>query len=114
MNNILLKGAIESLKACNAKDIKVYDLKGYNPFFDYAIIATAIADRQINALQMHIEEEAKKNDFKVRNIVGRNSGWLLVDLYDVMVNFFTLEERTRFDLDKMWSNRPLVNLDDIK
>ena len=114
MDNKLLKSAIESLEACNAKDIKIYDLKGYNPFFDYAIIATAIADRQINALSSHIEEEAKKNNFAIRNIVGRNSGWLLIDLFDVMVNFFTLEERTRFDLDKMWSNRPLVNPEDIK
>ena len=114
MDNILLKSSIESLKACNAKDIKVYDLRGYNPFFDYAIVATAIAERQINALTMHIEEEAKKNNFGIRNVVGRNSGWLLVDLYDVMVNFFTLEERTRFDLDKMWVNRPLVDIEEIK
>lgn len=113
MKNILLKKAIESLEACNAKDIKIYDLKGYNPFFDYAIVATAIADRQLNALPTHIEEEAKNNNFKIRNIVGRNSGWLLIDLYDVMVNFFTLEERTRFDLDKMWANRPVIAKEDI-
>lgn len=112
MNKQLLC-AIESLKSCNAKDIKIYDLRGYNPFFDYAIVATAIAERQINALTSHIEEETKKEGVKIRNVVGRNSGWLLIDLYDVMVNFFTLEERTRFDLDKMWANRPLVNIEEI-
>ena len=114
MDNVLLKSAISSLQACNAKDIKVYDLRDYNPFFDFAIVATAIADRQLNALPTHIEEETKNNNFSIRNIVGRNSGWLLVDLHDIMVNFFTLEERTRFDLDKMWANRPIINIEDIK
>lgn len=114
MDNILLKSAIESLEACNAKDIKIYDLRGYNPFFDFAIVATAIADRQINALSSKIEEASKQYNFKIRNIVGRNSGWLLVDLHDIMINFFTLEERTRFDLDKMWANRPLIDVSEIK
>ena len=114
MDNVLLKSSIKALEGCNAKDIKIYDLRNYNPFFDYAIVATAIAERQINALAMHIEKEAKDNNFNIRNIVGRNSGWLLVDLNDVMVNFFTLEERTRFDLDKMWASRDTINIDDIK
>ncbi|MBO4667137.1 MAG: ribosome silencing factor [Bacilli bacterium] len=104
-----LISAVESLKSCNAKDIKIYDLRGYSPFFDFAIIATAVGERQINALESHIEKEAKENDFLIRNIVGRNSEWLLVDLYDVMVNFFTLEERTRFDLDKMWASRLVLD-----
>lgn len=113
-NKVLLKGAISALEACNAKDIKIYDLKGFNPFFDYAIVATAVAERQINALLPHMEEEAENNNFKIRNAVGRNSGWLLIDLNDVMVNFFTYEERLRFDLDKMWSNRPTENIEDYK
>ena len=114
MDNVLLKSSITSLEACNAKDIKVYDLRGYNPFFDFAIVATAIADRQLNALPTHIEDQAKEKNFDIRNIVGRNSGWLLVDLHDVMVNFFTLEERTRFDLDKMWASRPVIDIKEIK
>ena len=114
MDNVLLKSSINALEGCNAKDIKIYDLRGFNPFFDYAIVATAIAPRQINALSSHIEEEAKKNDFKIRNMVGRNSDWLLVDLYDVMINFLTLEERTRFDLDKMWANRIIDNIEIAK
>lgn len=106
----VLKSAINALEHCNAKDIKVYDLRGHNPFFDYAIVATAVADRQLNALITQIQEESEKEGFEIRNCVGRGSNWVLVDLHDVMVNFFTYEERLHFDLDKIWSNRPLVEL----
>lgn len=106
----LLKSAINALEHCNAKDIKIYDLRGYNPFFDYSIVATAVAERQLNALISQIYDEAEKEGFEVRNCVGRGSKWILVDLNDIMINFFTYEERLHFDLDKMWSNRPLVTL----
>lgn len=106
----VLKSAINALQHCNAKDIKIYDLKGYNPFFDYAIVATAVAERQLDALISQINEEAINSGFEVRNCVGRGSKWILIDLHDVMINFFTYEERLHFDLDKMWSNRPLIEL----
>lgn len=105
-----LNGAINALQHCNARDIKVYDLRGYNPFFDYAIVATAVAFRQLNALITQMHEEAEKEGFEIRNCVGKDSNWVLIDLNDVMVNFFTYEERLHFDLDKMWSNRPLVEV----
>lgn len=110
----VLKGAINALAHCNAKDIKIYDLRGFNPFFDYAIIATAVAERQLDALISNIEDEASKSNFTIRNCVGRGSKWVLIDLHDVMVNFFTYEERLHFDLDKMWSGRPTINIEDIK
>lgn len=106
----LLKYCVDALQSCNARDIKIYDMQKSNPFYDYAIVATAVADRQINALIGKIQEEALKHNFKIRNCVGRDSSWLLIDLNDVIINFFTYDERLHFDLDKMWINHPLIEL----
>lgn len=108
----ILKHAIDCLKDVNAKDIRIYETKSSNPFFSYVVVATAVASRQMDGLASIISEKSKEKGFSVRNIEGRGgSGWMLVDLNDVIINLFTLEERNRYDLDKLFALLPTVELE---
>lgn len=107
MNLEKLKNLILSLEEVNAKEIKIYVTKTHNPFFDYAIVATAIANRQMDGL---ISRIAEKENIKIRGIEGRGgSGWLLIDCGFAIVNLFTLDERRRYDLDRIWNNLDEIN-----
>ena len=83
-----------------AEDIAVIDVKDKTPFADYYVLATAMNNRQINALKDAIEEEFAKKKFAINHTEGTpESGWLLIDAYHVIINIFSREERERISLD---------------
>lgn len=111
----LLKIAIEALEEVNAKDIRIYETKQNNPFFSYAIVASSAGKKQMDGLTKHIYEKSIEKGFLVRGVEGRGSGsWLLVDLYDVIINLFSAEDRKIYDLDKLWALLPEIDIKTLK
>lgn len=99
-----LKGIIKALDAVNAKDIKVYEM-GASHIFDYGVVASAIASRQMDGLVSKISEYASEYELDIRGVEGRGGNvWLLIDLGFAIVNLFSFEERSRYDLDKVWAH----------
>ena len=98
-----LRALIDSLEEVNAHDIKIYVMKDSH-LFDYGVVATAVASRQMDGLISKINEKKNEYDIMVRGCEGRGgSGWLLIDVGFAIVNLFTLEDRSRYDLDKIWA-----------
>ena len=111
----LIKEAYEVLLEVNAKDICIYETKSINPFFSYALVASSMANRQMDGLVSRIYERAQKEGFEVRGVEGRGGGnWLLIDLNDVIINLFSNEDRKYYDLDKLWAMLPVVDIKDLK
>ena len=98
----LLKIIKEALDKVKAYDIQVYDLRGISPLADFTVIASIDVIRQANAVISNLEEMTKDQDVKIRGIEGRDSSWILLDFYDVILHVFTKEERSNYDLDKLY------------
>ena len=107
----LLKLVKEALDKVKAQDIKIYDLRGISPLADFTVIATVDVVRQAQGIISYIEDKMKDTNLKVRGIEGRDSTWILIDFYDVILHVFTKDERENFDLDKLYLNVPQINLD---
>lgn len=108
--NEKLKNIVQSIDDARVKDIKIYETASITPFFDYAIVATALSSRQLNAALNHLHDDSLKHDFKIKNAEGQNGGyWLLVDLEDVIVNVFVEESRDKYALDKLWGDLPQID-----
>ena len=72
---------------------------------NYLIIATATSDPHVRALRVELE---KVLDSAKAHIVGidtsRESGWTVVDAFDVMIHIFAPEMRSRYGLEKLWKD----------
>jgi ribosome silencing factor RsfS/YbeB/iojap len=94
---------VESLEADKAEDVVTLDLAGRAAFTDRMVIATGIADRQIAAMAMHLEEKLEAIGVKRVQIEGAGgSDWVLIDAGDIVVHLFKPEARTLYGLEKMW------------
>lgn len=77
------------------------------------MICSANSERQINAIVEEIIEQEEKAAFDVRRVEGKDGGkWVLIDLGDVIVHVFNTSEREFYNLEKLWSDAPLVNINE--
>jgi ribosome-associated protein len=93
-------------------DVKILDLRGLTPVFDYFVVATGTSRRQIHAMADEIEKAVKTelHDLK-RGGEGYEEGrWIVIDYGDVMVHLFDAEARTYWDIEQLWNDAQLVPL----
>ena len=97
-----------------AEDIVVIDMSIDSPICDYFVIASASYERLLLALKDHIEDVCNKERYYVKNIEGRkNCKWILMDYGDIVVHLFDPEERKNYGIEKLWSDKPFVQVEDI-
>lgn len=88
-----------------ARDIVMIDIAEKSSFADYFVNATAGSDRQLGALADDVEDKLYEVGITPKSKDGRpDTGWILVDGGDVIVNLFTAQTRDKYTLEKIWSD----------
>lgn len=78
------------------------------------MICSGNTDRRINAIVDEVVEQAYKNQVDVKRVEGKEaSKWVLIDLGDVIVHVFNQSEREFYQIEKLWSDAPLVDLSEM-
>ena len=105
--------AAKTLDDKKALDIAVIDIMEKATFADYLVIATGNSERQVNSLVDEVEDQFAKEGLLVKNIEGKqNSGWVLIDFGDIIVNIFTKEMREKYNIEKVWGDCSFLDLED--
>ena len=87
-----------------AKDIEVINLEGKTILADRFVIATGSSITHIKTLAGEVEKALKDQHQRLPDhIEGYSSGrWVLMDYADVVVHLFHTEERSFYNLEKLW------------
>jgi ribosome-associated protein len=100
-------GALEEKKA---GDVTVLDVSEQSSITDYLVIATATSSPHLRALRVELE---KALDGAGVHLVGmetaQESGWMVIDAFDVMVHLFVPEARARYGLERLWRDAEPVS-----
>jgi len=87
-----------------AENVVLLDLTHLSAFADYFVIATVDNERQMRAVVDAIDEFARSEGLRAVEEGTVAGGWVLIDLSDVVVHVFTLEQRVYYDLETLWSH----------
>jgi ribosome-associated protein len=99
----LVEAGRRSLEDDKAENIVVLDVTGRADYADRLMIATGLADRQIQAMATHLEEAFAKEGLKLRrDAVEISPDWVLIAAGDLVVHLFKPEARDRYALERMW------------
>ncbi len=94
-----------------ALDLRAYDVRKVVTYSDYFMICAGRSDRQVRAIAEGIVEDLKAQDRKPLGVEGMQQGmWVLIDYGDVIVHVFHEEEREEYDIERLWSGAPRVEL----
>jgi ribosome-associated protein len=84
-------------------------------FTDVFILATGGSDRHVRAIADAVEEAVEELGERPLGIEGYDEGrWLLLDLGDVIVHVFQRDVREHYDLERLWSEAPRLDLLDAE
>jgi ribosome-associated protein len=113
--------AIELVKLCGrvledrkAGDVTVMDVSAQSSITDYLVVATATSEPHLRALRVELE---KALDGSQVHLVGmeapQESGWIVIDAFDVMIHLFTASMRERYGLERLWQDATEVPMNEL-
>ena len=110
-SNNILELVVKAADSKRAEDIVALDVTQVSLLADYFVVCHGNSDRQVMAIAEEVIDVAQKNQIEVKRVEGKESArWVLIDLGDVIIHVFYGEERDFYNLEKLWSDAPLVNI----
>ncbi len=92
-----------------AADMLILDIRGTCSFADFFVICSGESERQIKAIYEEVRHGLKEVGVYPHHYEGTpESGWVLIDIGDVIVHIFSPEERENYQLDKLWHEATTV------
>ena len=98
-----------SLIDSKAEDLLVLNVENISSFADKIIIATATSNRHALSVSEKLVDCLKENKFNILGVEGEiDSGWILVDCGDIVINIMRKEQREFYDLEGLWGENTLI------
>lgn len=93
-----------------ALDVKVLDLASVSDFTDLFLICSATNERQAQAIADNVDDVLRSHKVRPLHVEGQNQArWILMDYGgDMVVHVFHQETREFYDLERLWSDAPVV------
>lgn len=94
-----------------AQELVALDVHEVTSVADTFIVVTGTSDRHARSIADSIVEAARASGEKPIGVEGYDEGrWVLIDLGDVVVHVFQSEVRKAYDLERLWSDAPPLEL----
>lgn len=106
-------GCVNAALEKKAKDLTLLNVKENSAFTDYFLICSGASDRQVQAIASSIREKMKKDGVLPLGVEGESHGqWILMDYDDVVVHIFYEPIREFYDIERLWSEAPRMEVDE--
>ncbi len=109
----ILKIAAKALDDKKGENISVLKIEEISSLAEYFLIATATSSTHVRALTDETEQKLKEAGVLPHHTEGRSTGWNILDYGSVIVHIFTPHDREYYDLDRMWADAEIIDLESI-
>lgn len=94
-----------------AGDLKILDVSAQSSITDFLVLATATSEPHLRALRNDLEKALDAGKVRLVGVErAQESGWMVIDAFDVMIHLFRAEVRERFGLERLWRDASEVSL----
>lgn len=84
------------------------------PFADAFLLLSGEVERNVQAIAEEIEDQLRELGVSAIRREGREGGrWILLDFGDLVVHVFHHEERDFYQLERLWSDCPAIDLESL-
>lgn len=102
-SNELLKLCCRALAEKKAEDIRILDVSAQSSITDYLVIATGTSEPHLRALRIELTRVLAEIQAHLVGLeTSQESGWTVIDIFDVMIHLMSPECRDRYRLEVLW------------
>ncbi len=111
-NTQLIQEIADACDDKRAEDIIVLNMNQVSLVADYFLICHGSSERQVQAIARSIKDRAEElGNMEVKRMEGLEQGrWVLVDLGDIVCHVFHKDERSYYNLERLWGDAAQVKL----
>ena len=103
--NNLIKLVIEKIREKKCRNLVKLDVGEVTDLTESFILCTSYSDIQSRAVVDAIYEELKKKDKYAHSIEGYEMAkWILMDYVDFVIHVFQPEQRSYYNLERLWGD----------
>ncbi len=96
---------VKALDDKKAEGIRVLELGQLSSVADYMVIATGNSDPHLRALRIEVEKALDDCGSPARGTESqKESGWAVVDAFDVLVHIFRPDVRESYSMESLWKD----------
>lgn len=98
------------LDEAGAHDTVALDISRHSGFADAFVIADTESHGRLQGLHRRVEEKLRELGLSARNYHKRadESGWLLLDCGSIIVHLMLEEQRSFYDLERLWYDAEVI------
>ena len=90
--------------------IVIFDVRGLSSLTDFFMVCHGNSEAQVKAI---VDNIRKGTENKPRHLEGyENQNWILLDYFDVVVHVFKKDERDYYELERLWADAPIKEIND--
>ena len=99
-----LVAAVKALDEKKASDLRVLQLGQLSSVADFLVVATGNSEPHLRALRIELERVVEAAGSKTRTEAHKDSGWSVVDAFDVIFHLFRDDTRRSYGLESLWKD----------
>ena len=112
-SDLLITEIIKGIEDVKGENISILDLRDIeNTVCEYFIVCDANSNTQVNAISGSIQKKVSKSiKDKPWHVEGENNAeWVLIDYVNVVVHIFQKQVREFYDLESLWGDAKITNI----
>ncbi len=107
----LVRLCVKALDDKKAGDLRVLDVSAQSSITDFLVLATGTSEPHLRALRVELEKVIDASGTRIVGMeLAQESGWLVIDAFDVMVHLFLPELREKYQLERLWKDAVEVSV----
>ena len=97
------------LESKKALKILLLDLRKVNSSFDFFLISSTTSTLHLESLVQDVRKRFAQYISSAKSISGNShSGWIILDLFDLVIHFFIEKQRDFYKLDRLWGDGDII------
>ena len=110
----LVEKIVSSIDEVKGIDVDLLDLRKINnTVCRFFIICTGTSNTHVtaitNSIKKNVSKELKEKPYSMEGL--ENQEWVLIDYVDVVVHIFQSEIREFYDIENLWGDAEIINVE---
>ncbi len=92
-----------------AENVVILDVRAVSSITDYFVLASGTSEPHLRAIVDEITEKLEEeHGLAAREDGGLETGWVVLDYFDVIIHVMRADARERYNLEGLWGDAPQI------